>query len=70
METAETTRRYCPMCVKAVTDETYDRFGEWCCSEAHAEESVREVRAQKLRDTTGLAQVPENRPARRPRGCC
>jgi len=44
----QTTERYCPICGKPVTDPTYDRFGELCCSEAHAEAYVKEIRAQKI----------------------
>ena len=44
----EATERYCPVCGKPATDPTYKRFGELCCSEAHAEEYVKEVRAQKV----------------------
>lgn len=44
----ETTEKYCPICGKPVADPTYNRFGKLCCSEAHAEEYVKEVRAQKV----------------------
>jgi len=44
----EATEKYCPICGKPVTDPTYKRFGELCCSDAHAEEYVKEVRAQKV----------------------
>lgn len=44
----QTTEKYCPICGKPVTDPTYNRFGEWACSEAHGEEFVKEVRAQKV----------------------
>ena len=44
----EATEKYCPICGKPVTDPTYKRFGELCCSEAHAEEYVKEVRAQRV----------------------
>ncbi len=40
--------RYCPICGKPATDLTYNRFGEPCCSDTHAEEYVKEVRAQKI----------------------
>ena len=30
------------------SDATYNRFVEWCCSEAHAEEYVKGVWAQKV----------------------
>ena len=45
--TSEPQEKYCPICGKPVTEPTYNRFGEWCCSEEHAEEYVKEVRAQK-----------------------
>ena len=48
VQTTPTTERYCPICGKPVTDPTYNRFGEFCCSEAHAEEYVKDVRAQKV----------------------
>jgi len=44
----EATERYCPVCGMPVTDPTWKRFGELCCSEAHAGEYVKEVRAQKV----------------------
>lgn len=56
--TAETKERYCPICGKPVTEPTYNRFGEWCCSEAHAEAYVKEVRAQR----TPVAAAPQGRP--------
>ena len=58
-----TTKKYCPICGKPATDPTYERFGEFCCSEAHAEEYVKEVRAQKLQ-----AASSQNRPASPPAG--
>ena len=45
--TSEAQEHDCPICGKEVTDPTWKRFGEWCCSEAHAEEYVKEVRARK-----------------------
>lgn len=47
----QTTERYCPICGKPAAEETetHNRFGEWCCSEAHAGEYVAEVRAEKQR---------------------
>jgi hypothetical protein len=45
--TTDTNEKYCPICGKPVTEPTYNRFGEWCCSEDHAEQYVKEVRAQK-----------------------
>lgn len=63
----QTAEKYCPICGKDVAEPSFKRFGEWACSEAHAEEYVKEVRAQKLRV---VAPEPrrEDRPARR--GCC
>jgi hypothetical protein len=63
----QTTEKYCPICGKDVPEPNFKRFGEWACSEAHAEEYVTEVRAQKLR---AVAPEPrrDDRPARR--GCC
>jgi len=63
----QTTDKYCPICGKEVTEPSFKRFGEWACSEAHAEEYVKEVRAEKLRVVT-----PEPRGDDRPqqRGCC
>ena len=48
----ETTEKYCPICGKEVKDLSIKRFGEYLCSEEHAEEYVKEVRAQKQRATT------------------
>jgi len=48
----ETTEKYCPICGKEVKDLSIKRFGEYLCSEEHAEEYVKEVRAQKQRTTT------------------
>ena len=64
-----TTERYCPICGKPAKEETLTRFGEWCCSEAHAEEYVSEVRAQKQRQLAGSAPAPSEPRAPR-RGCC
>ena len=59
--------KYCPICGKDVAEPSFKRFGEWACSEAHAEEYVTEMRHQKLRI---VAPEPrrDDRPARR--GCC
>lgn len=64
--TVETSERYCPICGRAVTEPTFKRFGEWACSEAHAEEYVTEVRAQKV----GTASVNPARQERPPRQMC
>lgn len=66
----EITTRYCPICGKAVSEATYNRFGEWACSEAHAEEYVAEVRAQKQRQLVKTAGGPAPAPERRRGGCC
>jgi hypothetical protein len=63
----QTTDKYCPICGKDVPEPSFKRFGEWACSEAHAEEYVNEVRAQKLR-TVASEPRRDDRPARR--GCC
>lgn len=65
----ETTEKYCPICGKPVADPTWKRFGEWCCSEPHAEEYVKEVRAQKVRAHAQAADpAPEQRRPRQMRG--
>jgi hypothetical protein len=63
----QTTDKYCPICGKDVAEPSFKRFGEWACSEAHAEEYAKEVRAEKLR-----AVAPEPHRTDRPaqRGCC
>jgi len=63
----QTTDKYCPICGKDVAEPSFKRFGEWACSEAHAEEYAKEVRAEKLRVV-----APEPRRDDRPaqRGCC
>jgi len=63
----QTTDKCCPICGKDVAEPSFKRFGEWACSEAHAEEYVTEVRAQKLR-TVAPEPRRDDRPARR--GCC
>lgn len=67
----QVTERYCPVCGKPVADATYNRFGEWCCSDAHAEEHVAEVRSQKQRNVAS-ADAPRETPRERtvPRSCC
>ena len=62
-----TIEKYCPICGKEATDPTFKRFGEWACSEAHAEEYVKEVRAQKLRT---MAPAPQEEGRRPRRMCC
>ena len=61
---------YCPISGKEVTDPTWKRFGEWCCSEAHAEEYVQEVRtrrqqAVRTRAPQPVAPAPEDYVPRR-----
>jgi hypothetical protein len=67
----QVTERYCPICGKPVAEVTHSRFGEWCCSDAHAEAHVAEVRAEKQRK---LASAGRPRDAQRdqagPRSCC
>ena len=43
----ETAEKFCPICGKEVSAPTWKRFGEWCCSEPHAEAYVKEVRARQ-----------------------
>ena len=38
--TIQTTDKCCPICGKDVAEPNFKRFGEWACSEAHAEEYV------------------------------
>ena len=67
----QTTERYCPICGKPVTESTWNRFGDWCCSEAHAEEHVAEVRTQKQQQLAVTAAAPsEHGMARHRGGCC
>ena len=67
----QVTERYCPVCGKPVVDATHNRFGEWCCSDAHAEEYVAEVRSEKQGK---LASADRSRETQRgqvvPRSCC
>lgn len=65
----ETRTRYCPICGKPVADSTYDRFGEWCCSEPHADEYVAEVRAKKQQQAAA-APAPSPQRSERRWGCC
>src|SRR5215813_8468321 len=55
--TSAVQEHYCPICGKDVTDLTWKRFGEWCCSEAHAEEYVKEVRSRR-QATNARSQEP------------
>ncbi len=67
----QVTDRYCPVCGKPVADATRNRFGEWCCSDAHEEEYVAEVRAKKQQELAG-ADRPRESQRRQvvPRSCC
>lgn len=69
--TIETMEKYCPICGKDVAEPRFRRFGEWACSEGHAEEHVKEVRAQKQRQlaAAGPAQSEQRRERHRG-GCC
>lgn len=64
----ETSEKYCPICGQPVTEATYNRFGQLCCSEAHAEEYVKEVRAQKVQAQAGNP-APQQRPRQMCGGC-
>lgn len=69
--TTESNERYCPICGTPAGDGTFNRFGEWCCSEAHAGEYAAEVRAQKQRRLAGVAGPAAARSeAGRGGGCC
>jgi len=62
--------RYCPICGQPVVKGTYNRFGEWCCSEAHAEQYVTEVRSQKQRQLVNADTGSGSRQGRHRGGCC
>lgn len=64
----ETSEKYCPICGKEVMEPSFKRFGEWACSETHAEEYVKEVRAQKVQVMTSASQEEQQGPPRRM--CC
>ncbi|MBI3079761.1 MAG: hypothetical protein HYY85_22660 [Deltaproteobacteria bacterium] len=57
--------QYCPICGRDVPDTAIKRFGQYLCSEEHAEEFVREMRAQRM----GVSQRPPESAPRR-QGCC
>jgi len=63
----ETTDGYCPICGKDVPEPNFKRFGELACSEAHADEYVKAVRAQKLR---AVALEPRRPGPPQRSGCC
>lgn len=66
----ETGEKYCPICGRPGRSEL-NRFGEWACSEAHADEHAADVRGQTQRRAVG---VDSGRSAqadgRHRRGCC
>lgn len=69
--TTQVTERYCPICGKAVAEETHSRFGERCCSDAHAEAYAAEVRGEKQRNLAGAERPQEGRRDEMPpRSCC
>lgn len=61
---ATETAHYCPICGKEAKDPLFNRFGEWACSEAHAEEYVKEVRSRQTQVAAGDPRQPRPR-----RGC-
>lgn len=64
----ETSEKYCPICGKEVNGPTFTRFGEWACSEAHAEEYVKEVRAKKVQAASPAPREEPRRPRQMRRG--
>jgi predicted nucleic acid-binding Zn ribbon protein len=74
---AVVTEKYCPICGKDVKEDTLKRFGEYPCSEEHAEQYVKEVRT-KRGAASEVAAVPDGQqttsepkqPWWRRRGCC
>lgn len=70
--TTQTTERYCPICGREVRDLDIKRFGKYLCSEEHAEEYVKEVRAQRAEVTRPRSELEEqiiSRSCHRG-GCC
>lgn len=75
---AVVTEKHCPICGKDVKDDTFKRFGEYACSEEHAEQYVKEVRAQRsaanapasVGDDRQAAPEPRQPWWRRGGGCC
>ena len=63
----EVTEKYCPICGREVTEPSFKRFGEWACSEAHAEEYAKEVRAQRVQATASAPHEEQHVPGRM---CC
>ena len=67
----QVTERDCPVCGKPVAAATHNRFGEWCCSDAHADEYVAEVRSKKQRELASAGRPRETpREPVVPRSCC
>lgn len=66
----ETREQYCPICGRLVAEATYNRFGEWCCSDPHAEEYVAEVRSRKQQSSAGAEEAAGIQGRERHRGGC
>ncbi len=69
------TERYCPICGRELPDLSIKRFGEYLCSEEHAEEFVQEVRAKKFGRANSFPNAQQETPVRsswwgRRGGCC
>lgn len=63
----EVSEKYCPICGREVAEPSFKRFGEWACSEVHAEEYVKEVRAQRVQATASGPHEEQQLPRRM---CC
>lgn len=66
----QATERYCPVCGKPAADASHNRFGEWCCSDAHAAEYVAEVRAEKQRKVAADRPQQSQLHQALPHSCC
>jgi hypothetical protein len=68
------TERYCPICGRDVKDLSIKGFDEYLCSDEHAEEYVKTVRAQKLSKANLQGEARAEEPTRRSwwrgGGCC
>lgn len=72
------TDKYCPICGKDVKDDSFKRFGEYLCSEDHAEQYVKEARAQRGAANASAAVGDDRQATSEPRqswwrrggGCC
>jgi len=67
------TEKYCPICGRDVKDVSIKRFGQYLCSEEHAEEYVKEIRAQRLDNANPQGQARTEEAPRRSwwrGGCC